>query len=213
MTHLESQFADLWVTLYPAIDLQSEYQFHPHRRYRWDFAHPTSKVAIDIQGGVWMAKSGHSGGTGLVKDYEKLNLAASLGWRVFLLAESMIDDYWLSLIAATTAQVSDTPDFKSDHLSNVPKPRSNDLLCQLIQDGLSNQEIIEQTGCLGSRISERRKVLGIRDPKRFGRVTIIEDLIRKGLTNKEIMERVGCISSRVSERRKVLGIPERYVLR
>jgi hypothetical protein len=34
-----------------------------------------------------MGKSGHSGGTGVLKDYEKLCLAAELGWRVFLLDE------------------------------------------------------------------------------------------------------------------------------
>jgi hypothetical protein len=100
-SHLEERFADLWLSLYPDIDLHSEYRFSPPRRYRWDFCHPESKVAIEIQGGVWMRRSGHSGGTGLVKDYEKLNLAASLGWRVFLLAESMIDPLWLETIALT----------------------------------------------------------------------------------------------------------------
>jgi hypothetical protein len=99
MSHLEQQFADLWVSRYPDIDLHSEYRFSPPRRYRWDFCHLESKVAIEIQGGVWMGKSGHSGGTGLVKDYEKLCLAAASGWRVFLLAESMITDEYLGSIA------------------------------------------------------------------------------------------------------------------
>ena len=100
-SHLEEQFAALWVSLFPAIDLHSEYRFSPPRRYRWDFCHLQSKVAIEIQGGVWMGKSGHSGGTGLLRDYEKLNLAASQGWRVFLLAESMITDEYLGSIANT----------------------------------------------------------------------------------------------------------------
>jgi hypothetical protein len=100
-SHLEQQFADLWLSLYPDIDLHSEYRFSPPRRYRWDFCHLESKIAIEIQGGVWMGKSGHSGGTGLVKDYEKLNLAASLGWRVFLLADSMITVEYLGSIAST----------------------------------------------------------------------------------------------------------------
>jgi hypothetical protein len=99
MTHLEQQFADLWLFLYPTIDLHSEYRFSPPRRYRWDFCHPESKVAIEIQGGVWMGKSGHSGGTGVLKDYEKLCLAASQGWRVFLLADSMITVEYLGSIA------------------------------------------------------------------------------------------------------------------
>lgn len=98
MSYLEQQFADLWLTLYPTIDLHSEYRFSPPRRYRWDFCHLESKVAIEIQGGVWMRRSGHSGGTGVLKDYEKLCLAAAQGWRVFLLAERMITDEYLKLI-------------------------------------------------------------------------------------------------------------------
>ena len=98
-SHLEQQFTDLWLSLYPTIDLHSEHRFSPPRRYRWDFCHLESKVAIEIQGGVWMGRSGHSGGTGLVKDYEKLCLAAELGWRVFLLADSMITWEYLGSIA------------------------------------------------------------------------------------------------------------------
>jgi hypothetical protein len=48
---------------------------------------------------VWIGTSGHSGGTGLVKDYEKLCFAAAIGWRVFLLADSMITDEYLGSIA------------------------------------------------------------------------------------------------------------------
>jgi hypothetical protein len=98
-SHLEQQFADLWLSLYPTIDLHSEYRFSPPRRYRWDFCHLESKVAIEIQGGVWMGRSGHSGGTGVLKDYEKLCLAAAQGWRVFLLADSMITWEYLETIA------------------------------------------------------------------------------------------------------------------
>jgi hypothetical protein len=47
MSYLEQQFADLWLSLYPATDLHSEYRFSPPRRYRWDFCHLESKVAID----------------------------------------------------------------------------------------------------------------------------------------------------------------------
>jgi hypothetical protein len=46
-----------------------------------------------------MGRSGHSGGTGVLKDYEKLCLAAANGWRVFLLADSMITDEYLETIA------------------------------------------------------------------------------------------------------------------
>jgi hypothetical protein len=98
---LENQFASLWVYLHPTIDLHSEYRFASPRRYRWDFCHPGSKIAIEIQGGIWMKRSGHTGGTGLLSDYEKFSIGASLGWRVFPLADSMITEEYLKLIADT----------------------------------------------------------------------------------------------------------------
>lgn len=60
---------------------ESEYKFHPTRKWRFDFALPSKKVAIEIDGGVFTAGR-HSGGIGQIKDMEKMNAAASLGWRV-----------------------------------------------------------------------------------------------------------------------------------
>lgn len=100
-SHLEVQFAQYWVHLYPGIDLHSEYRFAPPRRFRFDFAHPSAKVGIEIQGAIWSRKSGHSGGSGNLKDYEKQCIASASGWLVFPLAEAMITDEYLRLIADT----------------------------------------------------------------------------------------------------------------
>jgi hypothetical protein len=101
----EQKFVDMWASIYSHIDLHRKYRFSPPRRYRWDFCHPESKVAIDIQRGVSMGKNAaHTGSTGLVQDYEKQNLAASQGWRVFLLAESMITEKCLGAIANAIQQ-------------------------------------------------------------------------------------------------------------
>jgi hypothetical protein len=109
-SHLEQQFADLWLSLYPDIDLHSEYRFSPPRRFRFDFAHLPSRTAIELQGGIWSARSGHNTGTGLLRDYEKLNLAASQGWKVFMLAGEMITDQWLGAIASTIVRdISNSP--------------------------------------------------------------------------------------------------------
>lgn len=105
-SYLEVRFASLWEYYYPDIDLHSEYRFSPPRRYRWDFCHPQTKIAIEIQGGIWAAKGGHTGGTGLLSDYEKFCFAAALGWRVFPLADSMIDEKHLHLIASAIRVVS-----------------------------------------------------------------------------------------------------------
>jgi very-short-patch-repair endonuclease len=100
-THLERKFADLWVHIYPQIDLHSEYKFLANRRFKFDFAHLETKIAIEVQGGIWMARSGHSGGTGVQKDYEKQNLASANGWRIFLLSDKDINDENVKLIGTT----------------------------------------------------------------------------------------------------------------
>lgn len=126
-SHLEQQFADLWLSLYPHIDLHHEYKFSPPRRYRWDFCHPETKVAIEINGQIWR-KGGHSSGTGLLRDYEKLNLAASQGWRVFQLAGEMITDEWLGSIASAIEQTELTAIPELDEIAvncQTEAPRRN----------------------------------------------------------------------------------------
>ena len=55
----------------------------PTRRWRFDAAWPGVKVALEIDGGTWMAsRGGHTSGKGLKKDREKANAAALRGWRV-----------------------------------------------------------------------------------------------------------------------------------
>lgn len=94
---LESQFINTW-TFYYDIPLTQEYRFHKTRKYRFDFAHVPTKVAIEINGGRWQ-KSGHSSGKGLLRDYEKNNLAILEGWVVFQICDEMINQDHLSSIA------------------------------------------------------------------------------------------------------------------
>jgi hypothetical protein len=100
LSYLEAQFEQLWLYYYPQIDLHKEYRFAPPRRFRWDFCHLESKIAIEINGKIW-GKGGHSSGKGLLSDYAKICLASSQGWRVFILAEPMITIEYLTLIANT----------------------------------------------------------------------------------------------------------------
>jgi len=60
---------------------QKEFRFHPHRRWRFDFAYPEYKVAIEVNGGVW-SRGRHTRGKGYLGDLEKLNAAQILGWIV-----------------------------------------------------------------------------------------------------------------------------------
>lgn len=61
---------------------QREYRFHPERKWRFDFAWPERKVAVECEGGIWK-RGRHVHPVGYLKDCEKYNAAALLGWRVF----------------------------------------------------------------------------------------------------------------------------------
>ena len=58
-----------------------EYKFHPHRRWRFDFAFLGEKIAVEIQGGTYV-RGKHSRGRAQRNDIEKHNAAVVLGWRV-----------------------------------------------------------------------------------------------------------------------------------
>lgn len=59
-----------------------EFRFSPPRLWRFDFAWPAQKVAVEIEGGVWNGGR-HTRGSGFTADCEKYNRAAQLGFRVF----------------------------------------------------------------------------------------------------------------------------------
>lgn len=59
----------------------AEYRFHPVRLWRFDYALPSYRVAIEVEGGVWTAGR-HIRPQGFLGDVEKYNAAATLGWRI-----------------------------------------------------------------------------------------------------------------------------------
>lgn len=58
-----------------------EHKFHPDRRWRFDYAIPARKVAVEVEGGAWIGGR-HTRGSGFVKDLEKYSEAAVRGWCV-----------------------------------------------------------------------------------------------------------------------------------
>ena len=66
---------------FPDMDIVKELQFHPVRKWRFDYAFPKLKVAIEIDGAVWKLGR-HNRPKGYIADMEKLNTAASMGWLV-----------------------------------------------------------------------------------------------------------------------------------
>lgn len=58
-----------------------EYRFHDTRRWRFDYAIPEHKIALEVEGGVWTGGR-HIRAAGFLKDMEKYNTAAAMGWQV-----------------------------------------------------------------------------------------------------------------------------------
>lgn len=62
----------------------AEFRFAPPRKFRFDYAWVDRKVAMEIEGGIWMrGGGGHSHPMWILRDMEKGNLAGLHGWRVF----------------------------------------------------------------------------------------------------------------------------------
>ena len=65
----------------PGVEVQKEYRFHSVRKWRFDYAFPSLKVAVEVDGGIWTGGR-HNMPVGYINDMEKLNTAASMGWLV-----------------------------------------------------------------------------------------------------------------------------------
>lgn len=68
-----------------------EYCFHPPRKWRFDLAWPSRRVAFEYEGGQF-SRGRHFRPFGYARDCEKYNAAALDGWLVVRGTASMIDD-------------------------------------------------------------------------------------------------------------------------
>lgn len=97
---LESKFLFLW-RVAQGPPLEREYQFHPARKWRADFAHMGSRTLIEIEGGIFMRTGGrHTRGGGYAKDAEKYLEAVLLGWTVLRLTERQLELDFIERIVA-----------------------------------------------------------------------------------------------------------------
>jgi hypothetical protein len=99
-----AKFELIWREL-GGLELKPEHQFHPFRRFKFDFAHTPTMIAIEIEGGIFMKRGGHSSITGILRDIEKYNFAALMGWKVFRLASNMMKVQDIKPIADHIAKV------------------------------------------------------------------------------------------------------------
>ena len=70
---------------------EREFRFHPTRKWRADFAWPTEKLLVEVEGGVWTGGR-HTRGGGFTHDAEKYNTAAMCGWRVLRFAGAQVQN-------------------------------------------------------------------------------------------------------------------------
>lgn len=98
-SHLEEAFLATWNDKFLIYPLEREIELIPGKKFRFDFVHRKSKVAIEIHGGTLSKhKYGHATGSGLDRDYIKLNLASLYGYTVFQLSSNMINPLWVNHI-------------------------------------------------------------------------------------------------------------------
>ena len=62
-----------------------EFQFHPQRKWRFDFAFPDQKIAVEVEG-----RGRHQSFSGFEIDCDKYNAAAAMGWRVLRYTPPMV---------------------------------------------------------------------------------------------------------------------------
>src|SRR6188768_3013853 len=80
--HVDTHAPDLFTALCKAEGLPvpiREFEFHPIRKWRADYAFPAQRVLVEIDGGVW-TQGRHTRGAGFIEDQRKTNAAQLLGF-------------------------------------------------------------------------------------------------------------------------------------
>ncbi len=76
------------------------------RRFAIDFADPVRKVAIECNGGTWSAKSGHSSGAGIQRDYHRIRTLQLLGWQIIpFTSDEILGDYAIRFLGKLYGEV------------------------------------------------------------------------------------------------------------
>ncbi len=67
-----------------------EHVFDPKRKWRFDFCWPQQRVAVEVEGGLNKAQSGHRSKSGIQRDVDKYNAATVQGWKVLRVTADML---------------------------------------------------------------------------------------------------------------------------
>lgn len=63
------------------VEFVKEFQFHKVRKWRFDYALPSHKIALEVEGGAF-SYGRHTRASGFIADMEKYNTATCMGWRI-----------------------------------------------------------------------------------------------------------------------------------
>lgn len=72
------------------LEAEREYRFHPERKWRFDFAWPDRKTAVEIEGVLWNGQGRHQTPKGMAGDCNKYNEARRLGWSVYRFTQEQV---------------------------------------------------------------------------------------------------------------------------
>ena len=78
------------------------------RDWRFDFAWPNEKVAVELEGGTWV-RGAHTRGRHFRSDCEKYNFAQLLGYRVLRFTGDMLEDNPIKCIELVVSALSSSP--------------------------------------------------------------------------------------------------------
>jgi hypothetical protein len=70
----------------------AEQRLIPGRRFSCDLVWPDARLVVEVQGGVWLRRGGHTGGKAQIDDMEKLNLVQLAGYRVLQVTPQQVTD-------------------------------------------------------------------------------------------------------------------------
>ncbi len=86
---------------------ENYHRFQPTRRWRFDFAWPDRKVAVECEGGGFVGGR-HNTGAGMEADMEKYSTAEAMGWHVLRFSQRQIHS-GLALELVERALVQEQP--------------------------------------------------------------------------------------------------------
>jgi very-short-patch-repair endonuclease len=84
----------------------AEQRLIPGRRFSCDLVWPDARLVVEVQGGVWLARGGHTGGKGQIDDMWKMNTLQLLGWRVLQVTPQQVTSGELQRLLADAFAVA-----------------------------------------------------------------------------------------------------------